>query len=159
MPAAPPSGEIPQNPEPDKNIPVKVLIAEDEADMGPMIEMMIGSDSKVTTVLTERGDTALEILRTAKHGQGELPFDLVISDLGLPGLDGFQLAETVQNEGLAKRFTLFTGRGLAIKAQNTPEQLKTRGVDNVISKPSVSATFIAEIAETRQVIQSQSPKS
>ncbi len=142
----------PKSPEPDSTIPVKVLIVEDDPSFKLMISAVFENDPYITFAVCTKGEKALELLRVAK--KEKTPFDLVISDLGLPGMNGFELARVVREELLAGRFTLFTGSD--VLSNNTREQLVEKGIDNVLKKPDLVVPFLNEIRQTRILKQGQS---
>ena len=76
----------------------------------------------------EDGPGALELLRAAT-----MPYDLVVFDMLMPGMDGLEFAQMVRSDPRSADLPLimatsFTERGQA-------EQLKVRGVARRISKP------------------------
>jgi CheY-like chemotaxis protein len=59
------------------------------------------------------------------------PFDLMITDLGMPGLSGWELADTVRNRYPDLPVVLATGWGAAIDQ----EEAEAHGVRAVLAKP------------------------
>lgn len=66
----------------------RILIVEDEDRISSFIAKGLAAEG-FTTEVTEDGHTAVEFVR----GGG---FDLVILDLGLPGLDGFSVLRMIR---------------------------------------------------------------
>jgi len=62
----------------------RILVVEDEVDALDLIELMLKA-AGADVAKAESGDAALAHMRQA-------PFDLVVSDIGLPEMDGYQLA-------------------------------------------------------------------
>lgn len=89
-------------------------------------------------------DTLADMLRLANHevvvaSQGTEglerfqaePFDLVITDLAMPGISGWQVAQAVKTLRPEVPVVLVTGLGVELPA----EQLRANGVDRVMTKP------------------------
>ena len=70
-------------------MPEKILIVDDEPDMLRLLEMIIKEKTTYTPVIT---NNPLEAIELAKQGG----FDLVITDLKMPGLDGIELLDTIK---------------------------------------------------------------
>jgi CheY-like chemotaxis protein len=82
-----------------------------------------------TVEVSDSGQSGLDEFRLAlERGR---PFDVVITDLGMPYLDGRQVAKTIKQESPATPVIMLTGWGAFMKEDgNAPEQ-----VDGIISKP------------------------
>ncbi|MDH7638399.1 response regulator [Sphingomonas oryzagri] len=105
----------------------KVLLIEDDWDIAQITLLALDLDSRIEARHVEEGD---EALRQLKEG-GWLP-DLVVSDLMMPGLNGLQLLDILQREGLKRMpFVLMTAKvGLREEAA-----YRKRGADGVLTKP------------------------
>jgi CheY-like chemotaxis protein len=82
----------------------RILVVDDEADCVELLIQVLGESYEVRG--TSDGQEALTLVHTFRP-------DLVITDLGLPGLSGVELARRVRG-GTATAFTLvvaFTGSG------------------------------------------------
>lgn len=75
------------------------------------------------------GEQALNLFRTAR--QNGHPFDVVITDLGMPHMDGQQLARTLKAEAPHTPIVMMTGWGTMMKedGESAPE------VDALVGKP------------------------
>ena len=64
--------------------------------------------------------------------RGGHPFEMVITDLGMPGMDGYHVARAIKAESPRTPILLLTVWGTMIKAdgESTPE------VDAVLNKPA-----------------------
>ncbi len=71
-------------------MPERLLIVDDEPDMLKLLSMVIGEKTDYEAVTTNNPVEALEM---AKKGG----FDLVITDLKMPGLDGIELLEAIKD--------------------------------------------------------------
>jgi CheY-like chemotaxis protein len=75
-------------------------------------------------VTASEGIEALERFRAG-------PFDLVLTDLAMPGMSGWQVAQAVKAIRPEVPVVLVTGWGVELPA----EQLRASGVDRVMTKP------------------------
>lgn len=71
-------------------MPEKILIVDDEPDMLVLLSMIIKSRTSYDVITTSNPVEALEWLK--KGG-----FDLVITDLKMPGVDGMEILRTIRN--------------------------------------------------------------
>ncbi len=112
-----------------------ILVVEDERNVGDTLsEILSFSGHKVS--VAENGSEALQ-----QFNDGD--FDLVITDLGMPGLSGFEVAEKIKAINGSTPVILITGWGLQLNIQD----LKERGVDYVINKPFASRQILNVIQE------------
>ena len=70
-------------------MPEKILIVDDEPDMLKLLSMIIKEKTPYEVTTT---NNPLEALELAKKGG----FDLVITDLKMPGLDGMELLDAIK---------------------------------------------------------------
>jgi len=87
----------------------------------------------VADVLRSAGHTA-EVARSATEGLSRIkaePFDLVFSDLSMPGMTGWELARTVQEILPGMPVVLVSGYAVEV----SPEELQASGVHAVLAKP------------------------
>ncbi|MEO6201172.1 MAG: response regulator transcription factor [Cryobacterium sp.] len=83
----------------------RILIAEDEARIASFVEKGLRAAGFSVTIAAD-GRTALA---QAETGQ----FDLMVLDVGLPGLDGFDILETLRGEGNRIAVIVLTARDSA----------------------------------------------
>jgi CheY-like chemotaxis protein len=88
----------------------------------------------------DSGQAGLDEFRVARE-RGQ-PFDLVITDLGMPYLDGRQVAKALKQESPATPVILLTGWGAFMKDGGNAQAQ----VDGILSKPPRSR----ELRETMQ---------
>ena len=60
-------------------------------------------------------------------------FDLLVLDIGLPGMDGFQVAETLRREAGLERMQVIAVTGRA--SEDDRRRLRDAGVDYYLVKP------------------------
>ena len=80
---------------------MKVLIVEDETKTGDYLRQGL-SEAGFTTDLARNGMDGLHLALTGDH-------DLIILDVMLPGLDGWQVLETVRRNGKGNAGTVPDG--------------------------------------------------
>ena len=74
----------------------RILLAEDEEAVRKYLALLLEkNDYKVKAV--DNGKKALELIDASVNGLEE-PFDLLITDIEMPLMDGFQVVEYVKNE-------------------------------------------------------------
>jgi signal transduction histidine kinase/uncharacterized membrane protein affecting hemolysin expression/ActR/RegA family two-component response regulator len=105
-----------------------VLCIDDEPLLREMLQQILDHGGH-TVEIADGGPAGLALFRAARQ-RGE-PFDVVITDLGMPYLDGRQLAKTMKRESPTTPIIMLTGWGTILKEDNDlPSQ-----VDGVLSKP------------------------
>ncbi|MEO8519077.1 MAG: response regulator transcription factor, partial [Dermatophilaceae bacterium] len=101
----------------------KILVAEDETRIASFVEKGLGAAGFAVTVAAD-GPTALA---QAQSGQ----FDLMILDVGLPGVDGFDILKTLRDKANPIAVIVLTARD---SAADTLRGLEG-GADDYMSKP------------------------
>lgn len=111
----------------------RVLLVEDDEDIAFLISSSIRkSEIEVTTVYT--GDDALPLLR-------EQAFDLVLSDIAMPGMSGLRLLKRVQALGFAIPFVFITGYG---NSETMIEAVRLGAID-FLCKPVAESELMATV--------------
>lgn len=103
--------------------PLRVLAVDDEPALGNVMAAALALDGHQVSVVTS-GEAALACLE-------QEPFDLLISDVGMPNMNGWELTAAVRQRWPAVRLLLATGWG----AEIDPEQARAHGIDGVLAKP------------------------
>ncbi|WP_425616269.1 PAS domain S-box protein [Anatilimnocola sp. NA78] len=70
---------------------VQVLIIDDERDARELAKRIL-TECQATVLVAPSGNEALQILETAKP-------DVIVSDIGMPGLDGYELMRRIRAQG------------------------------------------------------------
>ena len=108
--------------------PLQILCIDDEPLLRELIKQILENDGHEVEV-SDSGQSGLDEFRLARE-RGR-PFDVVITDLGMPYIDGRQVAKTVKNESPSTPVVMLTGWGAIMKEDgNIPTQ-----IDGIISKP------------------------
>jgi DNA-binding response OmpR family regulator len=112
---------------------VRILIVEDELPVSRQIAAALTEDGHDPKAVRS-GETALEELARE-------PFDLIVLDVRLPGIDGFELLQRLREQHLASRVLLLTGRS-AVEDRVTGLQL---GADDYLPKPFAMRELVARV--------------
>jgi signal transduction histidine kinase/ActR/RegA family two-component response regulator len=108
--------------------PLRLLLVDDDPAVLHSTTMVLGRDKHDITAV-DGGRAAIDTLRAA-HEAGTA-FDLVITDLGMPYVDGRKVSASIKAARPATRVIMLTGWGQRMIAEgSTPDH-----VDQVLSKP------------------------
>jgi two-component system copper resistance phosphate regulon response regulator CusR len=111
----------------------RILIVEDEQRIASFLEKGLRANGFATTVATD-GDQGAALARTGRY-------DLLILDIGLPGIDGFQVLRELRETGSALPVVILTARD---SVQDTVAGLEG-GADDYITKPFRFEELLARV--------------
>ena len=114
--------------ESESNRTLKVLCIDDEQHVLQLLTACLSPFGHHITTAAN-GQNGLELFRAAKSENH--PFQAVITDLGMPELDGRQVAKAIKAESPRTPVIMLTGWGAEIRKENE----KVSEVDLVIEKP------------------------
>jgi putative two-component system response regulator len=112
-----------------------ILVSDDEEVIRSLIVEILETAGHDATG-AESAERALELLETAD-------FDLVVSDVIMPGLSGLELLEAVQSRRASLPVVLVTGAG----TYETLSQALTRGAAGLVTKPFAHADLQTAVAD------------
>lgn len=128
----------------DELLGIRVLVVDDNASAREILSTMAKTFGLEVDVAFD-GKQALEMIAGA--GKKELPYDLVLMDWKMPGMDGVETVQQLQNTQLSKvpAVIMVTAYGRE-EALDNAEQ---RGVvlKSVLTKPVTSSTLLEAIGE------------
>jgi GAF domain-containing protein/CheY-like chemotaxis protein len=104
-------------------VPLRCLVVDDEESVGTVLGDVLETGGHSVVVLSS-GAEAIERFRRE-------PFDVVFTDLAMPGLSGWQVARAVKAAAPTVPVFLVTGFGVELSA----DERRAHGVDLVLSKP------------------------
>jgi len=107
------------------------LLVDDEPEVAEVIELMLIQLGYQVRALND-GRQALEAFSSASY-------DLVVTDLHMPGLDGHELARAVKERKPGTPVLMITGWGLQVNVSEI-------GGDRVIAKPVTKEVLAREVA-------------
>ncbi len=117
--------EIPEPPAPPpaQGNSLRILVVDDEEVVGAVLKDMLLSMGQRVDVVSS-GREAI-----ARFGADR--FDLVMTDLAMPGMTGWEVARAIKDIAPTTRVVLVSGFGVEV----SPEDLRSHGVDLVLAKP------------------------
>ncbi|HVR31840.1 MAG TPA: response regulator transcription factor, partial [Acidimicrobiia bacterium] len=111
----------------------RVLIAEDEPGISSFLDKGFKAEG-FTTLVVDDG-------RTAAHAARDADFDVVILDLGLPGIDGHQVLAEIRSRGERLPVIILTARK---ETRDTVAGLEA-GADDYVTKPFRFEELLARV--------------
>jgi two-component system, OmpR family, copper resistance phosphate regulon response regulator CusR len=111
----------------------RILIAEDEDRLASFLEKGLRANGFTTTVAAD-GPSALGLARDDE-------FDLLVLDLGLPGLDGLSLLRTMRAQGQRMPVVILTARDEVDDKVSGLEH----GADDYVTKPFRFEELLARV--------------
>ncbi len=113
----------------------RILVIDDEEPIREVLaDILVTADHEV--VLAVDGPSGLERF-------AEQQFDLVFTDLGMPGMSGFEVAREIKAQNPDVPVGLLTGWGSSVDQQ----QLEEAGVDMLVSKPFKFDDVLSVVSE------------
>jgi PAS domain S-box-containing protein len=130
----PRANELPLSAHSDQLARSRILVADDNADMREYIAHLLGASGSIETVAD--GQTALARAKAE-------PFDLVLSDVMMPGLDGFELVKALREDLQTRDMPIIL---LSARAgeESRVEGLQG-GADDYLVKPFSARELIARV--------------
>jgi len=102
----------------------KILVIDDEIDMLMLLRMIIEDNTEYEVETTNNPSEGLKLL-TGKD------FDLIISDLKMPGMDGLELFDEITGSKPHLPFIIITAYG----SREASDLALKKGVSDFITKP------------------------
>ena len=112
---------------------MRILVVEDDVKLA----------RQIAAALTETGDDLMVVHDSAGalDKTKQKPFDLIVLDVILPGIDGFEVLRRLRSEHMATRVLMLTARG-EVKDRVTGLQL---GADDYLPKPFAMRELVARV--------------
>ena len=102
---------------------LKIMVIDDEPQIVELIGLMLGSIGHEVTGCADPN----EALKKIK----EEHFDMVLTDLGMPGVSGWEIASAIRTTSPDTFVIMMTGWGASFKE----DELKEKGIDALLTKP------------------------
>ena len=126
--------------------PLRCLIVDDEEPVRAMLADAVESVGHHATAV-EGGAEAIARVRAE-------PFDVVLTDLAMPRVSGWQVARAVKQLAPGVRVVLVTGFGVEL----SPEERRANGVDLVLVKPLQIQEILDALAEAARSVPPAPPE-
>ena len=112
---------------------MRILVVEDDIQLARQVGSAL-TEAGHDSVIVHNGERALDKAK-------ETPFDLIMLDIILPGMDGFDILRHLRSQHMASRVLMLTARG-EVKDRVTGLQL---GADDYLPKPFVMRELVARV--------------
>ena len=118
--------------------PVKVLVVDDDRDAADMLKMLLDMNGSATSVAYD----GVDAVKLAE----ELRPDIVLLDIGLPNVDGYEACRRIRRHGWGKGMIIvaLTGRGL----DDDRAMSQQSGFDMHLVKPVEPELLLTVLAAT-----------
>lgn len=102
---------------------MSILIVDDEVEVGNTIKLMLNRLGYASQAVSSGREALSQFAQST--------FDLVLTDLGMPGMSGLELAQRLKLTAPDVRIVLITGWPVEF----SPQQLNDHGIESVVRKP------------------------
>jgi len=121
-----------------------ILIIDDEVETVDMLSLLLESQG-YAVIPAYSGTEALEILQQGiqETAEGRFPVDLVILDVRIPDVDGYEICQVIKQDDHLKYIPVIMVTGLR-SIEDTTRGL-TIGADDYVSKPFRSEELVARV--------------
>jgi PAS domain S-box-containing protein len=141
--APPAAAPIANSPHPPPPAPLRILIVDDDPLLLKSLRDALETDGH-EVVSANGGQAGIEAF-VESHAEGR-PFPVVITDLGMPHVDGRKVASTIKGSRPDTLVVMLTGWGRRLVAEGDVPM----GVDQVLSKPPKLIELRAALARARK---------
>ena len=112
---------------------MRILVVEDDVQLARQIASAL-TEAGHDQIIVHDGERALDKAK-------QKPFDLIVLDVILPGIDGFEVLRHLRSEHMASRVLMLTARS-EVKDRVTGLQL---GADDYLPKPFAMRELVARV--------------
>jgi DNA-binding response OmpR family regulator len=105
---------------------MRILLIDDDSAVMNALQLVLEFDSH-EVVAVESGQRGIDIFKAAMTDSN--PFDIVMTDLGMPGVDGRQVARAIKKASVDTPVVLLTGSG------ENPDGIDRSDFDCIVGKP------------------------
>jgi len=116
---------------------VRVLLVDDDPRLVAVLSDMLRTEGHDVTTATN-GEEALALFDPTVH-------DVVITDLGMPRMNGWEVAERIKARSTDTAVFILTGWGEGVSAHES-----SQFVDRVIAKPVSAESLLEQLAELKR---------
>lgn len=123
---------------------LRVLLVDDDPMLLESLTHTVNFDGHAVVCAPDGAEGLAQAERANASGQ---PFDVVITDLTMQGMDGLALAEQLKTLGLAHQVILLTGWGSDLLEEGHPPKY----IDQVMAKPPRLSALRSALARVTKV--------
>ncbi len=116
-------GEEKRCEEKEKDKKLKILVVDDDENIREVLSDLLLLEG-YEVILAEEGEQALLLF------EQNLP-DIIITDLGMPGISGWEVAKRIKSKDPSRKIVVISGWGASLEE----DQLQESYIDQVLSKP------------------------
>jgi signal transduction histidine kinase/ActR/RegA family two-component response regulator len=120
--------------------PLRILCIDDEPVLREMLEQVLLSNGHQVAVASD-GQEGIDAFKREQNGHD--PFDVVITDLGMPGMDGLDVARRVRAFSPRTPIILLTGWGTLLGE----DAAEAATFDAILSKPARVPELMSALAK------------
>ena len=122
---------------PKKTEPLRVLIADDHRLFAEALEAILAADDRIEVVgQAGDGSKAVELAQ-------ELEPDVVLMDVSMPVLDGFEATRGIREESAGVRVLMLTGSN----SRDDVDRSREAGASGYVTKDRIASELVAAIVE------------
>jgi CheY-like chemotaxis protein len=115
----------------------RIIMIDDDVEFIELVDDAL----KARGCVISYADNGEQGIRLAQHLQP----DVILLDIRMPGIDGYEVATTIRSDPQLKHTRLVAVTGLT--TEETEEQLQAGGFDGYVAKPSDLDAFVTEIEQ------------
>jgi DNA-binding NarL/FixJ family response regulator len=116
--------------------PTRVMLVDDHPSFRASARWLLETEGYVVVAEAASGESALDLVVDAEP-------ELVLLDIGLPGIDGFQVATAIRALFPRARIVLISSRDLTDLG---PERVRACGASGFVGKAALSRASLTAIA-------------
>lgn len=135
-----PRATVADEPEIERSGPPRVLLAEDGEDNRRLISFLL-EKAGVQVEMAENGLQAFQL--GSRSGPGSCPFDLVLMDMQMPVMDGYEATRKLRSAGYRGKIVALTAHAMA----GDREQCLAAGCDDYATKPIDRGRLLATLRQ------------
>ena len=149
------TGMATDTPAEDRLLPApRVLVVDDNPIAGELMRRMSSAWSATCDVVT-RGAHALDRVQARSASDGIWPFDVILLDCQMPGMDGWETARRLRHvqPGLAGPkpvIVMVTGHGREVLTARTPEEQAL--IDGFLVKPVTASQLLGAVRDAQAAL-------
>jgi DNA-binding response OmpR family regulator len=115
---------------------LRVLVIDDEETVRRVLEKLLSQANHQVTVADD-GEKGVQLFQ-------EKEFDIVLTDLGMPGMSGWEVCQKIKEIKQTTPVGMITGWGMEL----SQDKMKQYGLDFILSKPFDFSQVVKVVSET-----------